>query len=123
MLMLVPVSHVIAYYQANITVIMGILKSTAPSYMQADLPLDFIEEKSCCFRLMQILYDRLPAEQVHTTKSPISTEWERSQGTSGEGRQMTIDLIRFGHKIRNQMVIYTFYCIVGISILTSEIST
>lgn len=102
--MLVPTSHVVAYYQANITIIMGILKSTAPSYMQADLPLEFIEEKSCCFSLMQILYDRLPAEQVHTAKSLISTNWESSQGAAGEGRQMTIDLIRFGHKIRTQMV-------------------
>jgi hypothetical protein len=93
--------------------------------------LGTIEEKSCCFHLMQIsffliarmrwvgclflemhvsltalhiLYERLPPEQLHTTQSLISTTWEQSQGASGEGRQMTIDLIRFGHKMRAQLV-------------------
>jgi len=52
---------------------------------------------------LHILYERLPAEQVHTTKSSISVKWEKSQNANGEGRQMTIDLIRFGHKMRGQM--------------------
>ncbi|GAB5585937.1 hypothetical protein Unana1_00837 [Umbelopsis nana] len=92
MLMLVPQGHVISFYQANITTIMSTLKSEIRSNPSDEISLGSIEEKKL----------------VHTTKSLISTTWEESQGAAGEGRQMTIDLIRFGHKIRSQLAIRSF---------------
>ncbi|CAO3672189.1 unnamed protein product [Umbelopsis ramanniana] len=105
MLRQVPQGHVIAFYESHVTTIMDILKAEVASH-QLDIPLDTIEEKTCCYNLMQISF--FTPEQVHTTKSSISVKWEKSQNANGEGRQMTIDLIRFGHKMRGQMPIRSF---------------
>lgn len=56
MLMLVPQGHVISFYQANITTIMSTLKSEIRSNPSDEISLGSIEEKSCCFYLMQISF-------------------------------------------------------------------
>jgi len=51
MLRQVPQGHVLAFYESHITTIMDILKAEVASH-QLDIPLDTIEEKTCCYNIL-----------------------------------------------------------------------
>lgn len=100
----VPNDYVVEFYKANIVFIMRSAKAELLRRGTDEEVICDMEEKSCCFLLMQTLYERLPASKVHGPESQIAKVWEEAENKSGEGRKMTIDLVGMAHNAKSKKV-------------------
>ncbi|KAI8098597.1 uncharacterized protein BX664DRAFT_288171 [Halteromyces radiatus] len=101
-LMLVPWDHVIAFYETNIIYIMETLKQEELRRGSDDEIIMDLREKTCCFKLLEVLYELLPVRLVHSPQSKISTIWEQSENKPSQGRKMTIDLVSQAHQAKSK---------------------
>ncbi|KAI9491166.1 hypothetical protein BDB00DRAFT_874560 [Zychaea mexicana] len=90
---LVPEGHVVTFYMDNIRYIMSIVLREALRRGSDQEVMDDMEERMCCFRLMQSMYEKLPAVEAHTKTSKIVEVYVGKPLDEHSGRKLMTDLI------------------------------
>ncbi|KAI8145657.1 hypothetical protein BJV82DRAFT_554475 [Fennellomyces sp. T-0311] len=99
---LVPEGHVIHFYVDNIRYIMSIVEEDLLRRGSDQEIIDDMEEKMCGFRLMQAMYEKLPAIDVHGQNSEIVKAFVGGIDQEGQGRKLTNELVKNAHNAKKR---------------------
>ena len=87
-------NFVAKFYIDNIVYIMDIVKRELLRRGTDEEIIQDMEERMCCFRLMQTMYEKVSAVKIHGSDSKVVEAYVGKKPTDGLGRQLTGDLVK-----------------------------
>ncbi|KAG0227795.1 hypothetical protein BGW42_002714 [Actinomortierella wolfii] len=94
-LLLAPPMYVSEFYAAHIVQIMDIVRRTGPRPATEEEKRTDLQERICCYELLQALYRRLPVEMVHSSEAKIVQKFKGS--TQSDGKELTLAIVKAAH--------------------------
>ncbi|KAF9970692.1 hypothetical protein BGZ73_006560 [Actinomortierella ambigua] len=90
-----PPMNVGEFYAAHITKIMEIVRRTGPRPATDEEMRRDLQERICCYELLQTLYRRLPVDMVHSSEAKIVQRFKGS--TQSDGKELTLAIVKAAH--------------------------
>ncbi|KAG0257869.1 hypothetical protein DFQ27_004903 [Actinomortierella ambigua] len=83
------------FYAEHIVQIMEIVRRTGPRSTSDEEMRRDLQERICCYELLQTLYRRLPVEMVHSSEAKIVQRFKGS--TQSDGKELTLAIVKAAH--------------------------
>ncbi|KAI8075324.1 hypothetical protein BC940DRAFT_249003 [Gongronella butleri] len=94
----VPREVMLAFFEANVVYMMDLIKEESNPFDDDDEKIAKFNAKTCCYKLLQALYELGSVRQLHSPESKVAAAWEKHIGNQNQGRMLTIKIVEFARR-------------------------